>query len=87
MPLRAASSRKSHGEIAPPGDGHARAFLTSNPPFQDVSAFSEDNFDVKEWINWTFKSAEAQKNKDVSFPPDCVDPRRLSLFETELRAH
>ncbi|KAH0950272.1 hypothetical protein HN011_010098 [Eciton burchellii] len=31
----------------------------------DVSAFSEDNFDVKEWINWTFKSAEAQKNKDA----------------------
>ena len=31
----------------------------------DVSAFSEDTFDVKEWINKTFKSAEAQENKDA----------------------
>ncbi|XP_076681103.1 conserved oligomeric Golgi complex subunit 7 isoform X2 [Andrena cerasifolii] len=31
----------------------------------DVSAFSEDNFDVKDWINKTFKSAEAQENKDA----------------------
>ncbi|KAF3427948.1 hypothetical protein E2986_06079, partial [Frieseomelitta varia] len=32
----------------------------------DVSAFSEDTFDVKDWINKTFKSVEAQENKDVS---------------------
>lgn len=31
----------------------------------DVSAFSEDTFDAKEWINCTFKSAEAQENKDA----------------------
>ncbi|KAK2585977.1 hypothetical protein KPH14_010552 [Odynerus spinipes] len=31
----------------------------------DVSAFSEDTFDAKEWINRTFKSAEAQENKDA----------------------
>ncbi|XP_020281658.1 conserved oligomeric Golgi complex subunit 7 isoform X1 [Pseudomyrmex gracilis] len=31
----------------------------------DVSAFSEETFDVKEWINRTFKSAEAQENKDA----------------------
>ncbi|XP_012250674.2 conserved oligomeric Golgi complex subunit 7 [Athalia rosae] len=31
----------------------------------DVSAFSDDNFDVKDWINKTFKSAEAQENKDA----------------------
>lgn len=43
-------------------------FLTSKWPFQDVAAFSEDSFDVKEWINRTFKSAEAQENKDVSRP-------------------
>ncbi|KOC70338.1 Conserved oligomeric Golgi complex subunit 7, partial [Habropoda laboriosa] len=33
--------------------------------FQDVSAFSEDTFDVKDWINKTFKSTEAQENKDA----------------------
>ncbi|XP_036140940.1 conserved oligomeric Golgi complex subunit 7 isoform X1 [Monomorium pharaonis] len=32
---------------------------------QDVAAFSEDSFDVKEWINRTFKSTEAQENKDA----------------------
>ncbi|XP_046623336.1 conserved oligomeric Golgi complex subunit 7 [Neodiprion virginianus] len=31
----------------------------------DVSAFSDDNFDVKDWINKTFKSAEAQEYKDA----------------------
>ncbi|XP_031770996.1 conserved oligomeric Golgi complex subunit 7 isoform X3 [Apis florea] len=31
----------------------------------DVSAFSEDTFDVKDWINKTFKSVEAQENKDA----------------------
>ncbi|XP_017762611.1 PREDICTED: conserved oligomeric Golgi complex subunit 7 [Eufriesea mexicana] len=31
----------------------------------DVSAFSEDTFDVKGWINKTFKSTEAQENKDA----------------------
>ncbi|XP_017793947.1 PREDICTED: conserved oligomeric Golgi complex subunit 7 [Habropoda laboriosa] len=31
----------------------------------DVSAFSEDTFDVKDWINKTFKSTEAQENKDA----------------------
>ncbi|XP_015590425.1 conserved oligomeric Golgi complex subunit 7 isoform X2 [Cephus cinctus] len=31
----------------------------------DVSAFSDDSFDVKDWINKTFKSAEAQENKDA----------------------
>lgn len=31
----------------------------------DVSAFSEDTFDAKEWINKTFKTAEAQENKDA----------------------
>ncbi|XP_012242067.1 conserved oligomeric Golgi complex subunit 7 [Bombus impatiens] len=31
----------------------------------DVSAFSEDIFDVKDWINKTFKSVEAQENKDA----------------------
>ncbi|KAF7379665.1 hypothetical protein HZH68_016613 [Vespula germanica] len=31
----------------------------------DVSAFSEDTFDAKEWINKTFKSTEAQENKDA----------------------
>ncbi|XP_015429189.1 PREDICTED: conserved oligomeric Golgi complex subunit 7 [Dufourea novaeangliae] len=32
---------------------------------KDVSAFFEDSFDVKDWINKTFKSAEAQENKDA----------------------
>jgi hypothetical protein len=32
---------------------------------QDVAAFSDDNFAVKDWINKTFKSAEAQENRDV----------------------
>jgi hypothetical protein len=32
---------------------------------QDVAAFSDDNFEVKDWINKTFKSAEAQENRDV----------------------
>ncbi|XP_043271141.1 conserved oligomeric Golgi complex subunit 7 isoform X2 [Venturia canescens] len=31
----------------------------------DVSAFSNDRFDVKEWINNTFKSSEAQDDKDA----------------------
>ncbi|XP_013777323.1 conserved oligomeric Golgi complex subunit 7-like [Limulus polyphemus] len=30
----------------------------------DLSAFSNDNFDAKEWINATFRSPEAQKNKE-----------------------
>lgn len=33
---------------------------------QDVAAFSDDNFEVKNWINKTFKSAEAQENRDVN---------------------
>ncbi|XP_021926091.1 conserved oligomeric Golgi complex subunit 7 isoform X2 [Zootermopsis nevadensis] len=32
----------------------------------DVAAFSDDNFEVKNWINKTFKSAEAQENRDVN---------------------
>lgn len=35
-------------------------------PFQDLAAFSEDNFDPKEWINKTFKNAESQVSKEVS---------------------
>ncbi|KDR16116.1 conserved oligomeric Golgi complex subunit 7 isoform X3 [Zootermopsis nevadensis] len=31
----------------------------------DVAAFSDDNFEVKNWINKTFKSAEAQENRDA----------------------
>lgn len=31
----------------------------------DVAAFSGDNFEVKDWINKTFKSAEAQENRDA----------------------
>lgn len=31
----------------------------------DVAAFSDDNFEVKDWINKTFKSAEAQENRDA----------------------
>lgn len=62
-------------------------FLTSKWPFQDVAAFSEDSFDVKEWINRTFKSAEAQENKDVSRtilgPPSPIlsisVPRRIQI--------
>jgi len=30
-----------------------------------VAAFSDVNFEVKDWINKTFKSAEAQENRDV----------------------
>lgn len=30
----------------------------------DLSAFSNDNFDAKEWINTTFNSPDAQKNKE-----------------------
>ena len=30
-----------------------------------MAAFSDDNFEVKDWINKTFKSAEAQENRDV----------------------
>jgi len=37
---------------------------------QDVAAFSDDNFEVKDWINKTFKSAEAQENRDVC--PVCL---------------
>ena len=32
--------------------------------FQDVKAFSGDDFDVKEWINKTFKQPEASQNKE-----------------------
>nr|CAD7574358.1 unnamed protein product [Timema californicum] len=32
---------------------------------QDIAAFSDDNFEAKAWINKTFKSAEAQENKDA----------------------
>lgn len=35
---------------------------------QDISAFSEDDFDAKLWINRIFKSGEARENKDVSRP-------------------
>uniref|UniRef100_A0A1B6D7Y9 Conserved oligomeric Golgi complex subunit 7 n=1 Tax=Clastoptera arizonana TaxID=38151 RepID=A0A1B6D7Y9_9HEMI len=31
----------------------------------DISAFSDDNFEVKEWINRTFRSLEAQENKNA----------------------
>ncbi|PNF30970.1 hypothetical protein B7P43_G02082 [Cryptotermes secundus] len=31
----------------------------------DVAAFSDDNFQVEDWINKTFKFAEAQENKDA----------------------
>ncbi|RZF43006.1 hypothetical protein LSTR_LSTR017680 [Laodelphax striatellus] len=31
----------------------------------DISAFSDDNFEVKDWINQTFRTAEAQENKDA----------------------
>nr|CAD7400850.1 unnamed protein product [Timema cristinae] len=31
----------------------------------DIAAFSDDNFEAKAWINKTFKSAEAQENKDA----------------------
>lgn len=31
----------------------------------DVAAFSDDNFEVMDWINKTFKSAEAQENRDA----------------------
>ncbi|XP_067003846.1 conserved oligomeric Golgi complex subunit 7 [Anabrus simplex] len=30
----------------------------------DVAAFSEDNFEVKDWINKTFRTAEAQEDRD-----------------------
>ncbi|RZF38842.1 hypothetical protein LSTR_LSTR015977, partial [Laodelphax striatellus] len=31
----------------------------------DISSFSDDNFEVKDWINQTFRTAEAQENKDA----------------------
>ncbi|XP_012283850.1 conserved oligomeric Golgi complex subunit 7 isoform X2 [Orussus abietinus] len=40
------------------------AYLTSNA-LQDVSAFSEEGFDAKKWINGSFESAEAKENKDA----------------------
>lgn len=49
---------------------------------QDVAAFSDDNFEVKDWINKTFKSAEAQENKDVC--PLCLF-KRLLICITENR--
>ncbi len=34
---------------------------------QDLKAFSGDSFDAREWVNQTFKSADAQKqNKEVA---------------------
>lgn len=32
---------------------------------QDVSAFSDENFDVKDWINKTFKTTEKPEIKKV----------------------
>ncbi|KAL1122589.1 hypothetical protein AAG570_002919, partial [Ranatra chinensis] len=32
---------------------------------QDISAFSEENFDVQEWINKTFRAVDNQENKEV----------------------
>lgn len=69
------SAAGEHRRRRKSGSTRAR-FLTSKWPFQDVAAFSEDSFDVKEWINRTFKSAEAQENKDVSRtgPPSPLPP-------------
>lgn len=33
--------------------------------FQDINAFSDDNFDTKAWINEILKSSEAQEKKEV----------------------
>ena len=32
---------------------------------QDLNAFSQENFDPKEWINSVFRSQDAQQNRDV----------------------
>ncbi|KOX76079.1 Conserved oligomeric Golgi complex subunit 7 [Melipona quadrifasciata] len=44
---------------------HQRLIPNALDSSTDVSAFSEDTFDVKDWINKTFKSVEAQENKDA----------------------
>jgi len=33
---------------------------------KDVTAFSGERFDLKDWINKTFSQPEAQQNKEVS---------------------
>lgn len=33
---------------------------------QDISSFSSDSFDIKQWVNDTLKSGENQDKKDVS---------------------
>ena len=44
-----------------------RLFLTvSKLTFKDVTAFSGDKFDLKDWVNKTFAQPEAQQNKEVS---------------------
>lgn len=35
------------------------------PNFQDISAFSDPNFDTKAWINLTLKNLESQEKKEV----------------------
>ena len=41
--------------------------LPFSTPRQDLKAFSGDSFDVKDWINATFKTQpEAQTNKEAS---------------------
>lgn len=32
---------------------------------QDISSFSNDNFDIKEWVNETLKAGETRDKKDV----------------------
>lgn len=32
---------------------------------QDISSFSNDNFDIKEWVNETLKAGETPDKKDV----------------------
>ena len=34
---------------------------------QDVTAFSGEKFDLKDWVNKTFSQQEAQHNKEVKF--------------------
>lgn len=40
---------------------HSSSYLQ----FQDISAFSEENFDTKEWINNTLKNLDNQDKKEV----------------------
>jgi conserved oligomeric Golgi complex subunit 7 len=51
---------------------------------QDLKAFSGDTFDVKDWVNKTFKSSEAQKQNKEQYASSLV--MKLQLLIAKLNA-